>query len=220
MSIATVINGSVLVVDSDTKYFKKIKSLLPTDTLVQYATNTAHAYSVLKQNDVGILVCNEHLPGENGLHFMGRINKEFPLLQPILMSEGIDSDLLEMAINEIGVLKYLRKPVDSNQIRNAMQSAYDNYKKALEFETLKENYQKVATEVNSLPYVAKRARLATRLILHNGKELAVSIVFSIFVITGLFFGLSVAALFAIYILKSLMGIDIFADSHLFDILTL
>jgi len=220
MSMTSIVNGSVLVVDSNAEYFQEIKSLLPTDTFVQHAATTVQAYSLLKNGDVGILVCNEHLPDENGLQFMGRINKEFPLLQPILMSEGIDTDLFEYAINDVGVLKYIKKPLNLKQTRKVIQCANENYRKAFELECLKENYQNIVAEVSSLPYTARRVRQTMRLILHDGKELAASVIFSIFVITGLFLGLGITALFALYIVKSLMGIDIFADSHLGDILTL
>jgi len=208
----------MLVVDNDISVFEKIKSLLPENDSIYHASNSKQAYPLLKQIEIGILVCNEYLGDENGLQFMGRINKEFPLLQPILMSEGIDEDLLDIAINEVGVLKYLKKPLNLTQVSKALTSANQHYLKAVETEALKESYSNALETMNSLPYMARRARQTTRILLHNSSELTAAAGISVAIILGIFFVLGTLFFMLLYIMKSLFGINLFSDSHLSDIL--
>ena len=158
----------------------RVKALFHSKHAIHYAASTAEAQKILDEETIGVLVCSEYPEGESGLQFMARISKAPPLLQPVLMSEGIDEDPMAFAINETGVLKYLKKPFDESQLQQALNSA-------LEIATLKNNYHKALQEMKGMPYFARRARQTTRILLHNANDPTTAAGVTIAVMFGVFF---------------------------------
>jgi len=209
---------TILVVDDNRHEFNRVKALFQSEHPVLYTNNTVEAEALLSIETIGILVCNESLEGESGLQFMARINKAFPLLQPILMSEGIDANLMAIAINEAGVLKYLNKPFNETQLQEALTSALDHHQQASEMAELKNNYRKALQKMHGLPYFAKRARQTTRILLHNANDLTTAAGTTIAIMSGILFVLGIIVLMGLYVLKTIFDINLFTDIHFVDLI--
>lgn len=212
------LSNKVLIVEQDPNIVSFIENLISSQYHVLSTTTAEMAYPLLHNHEISVIVCNECLKGENGLYFLNRITKMFPLLQPVLMSEGINEDLLAFAINDVGVLKYLKKPLNKGDVKKAMTSAYMHYRKAVEIDKMQHEYSRILKEIKSIPYIARRLQQATPIILSNIKTTALAASSTVTLLVSLFFGLGIFAFFLMYILKRFLGIDIFSDSHLLDIL--
>lgn len=208
---------NILIVDDDKESVDFISHLLKEDYHLLHAASAEEAYPVLLQNKVGMLICSEYLPTENGLMFMARMSKEFSKTQPILMSEGITEDLLAFAINDIGVLKYLKKPLNEQPLINAINCAREHYLEALDNETLKHAYHAIIEETQSLPYMARRVKEATPIIISNIATSATAASGTLILILTLTTVFSFTAMLCIYSFKIFLGIDFFSTSHISDL---
>lgn len=208
---------TILVVDGNRDILDSVRAIAHSAHSVLYAHDTRTAQRMLDQKTIGVLICNEHLGQENSLRFMAQANKTSPLTQQVLMSEGINEDLMAIAINDVGVLKYLKLPLKESQLKDAINGALTHHLQALENEALKDNYQKALHEMRGVPYRARRVRQTTRILLHNANDLTAAAAATVAVMLGVFFMVGAAILIGLYLLKSLAGIDLFIDFHLSDI---
>ncbi len=210
--------GSILIIDDDPGIISIFNTLFAAEYSLLTAPTAEEGYILLQDNKVSVLVCNEHLSGEQGLQFMARIADEFKHVQPVLMSEGIDEDLLYFAINDVGVLKYLKKPLSEEEVMKAVSSAHQHYLKSIEIDTITTDYNRIREEVKSIPYIAQRIRQATSIILTNIWTTALAASGTITLMLFIFLILGITVLIVLYVLKSFLGINIFAELHLEDIL--
>lgn len=210
--------NTILVLDEDRRVYKKIVKLFGTDLRVLFAQKTDQATSILQAQPVGVLLCNESLGDENGLTFMARVTAHYPHLQPVLMSAGSNEELMAIAINEVGVIKYLKKPVNGSQLRKTVRSALSHHRESIEIARLKENYRKAVKEMHGVPYLVRRARKATRVILHNATDLTAVAGTTVSIMIGLFFILGISVFVLLYLFKILFDIDLFTAVHLSDML--
>ncbi|WP_136806941.1 response regulator [Desulfosediminicola flagellatus] len=208
----------LLVIDEDPAVISLFKKLFEPELTVLTAINAEQGYSVLLQEFVGVLICNENLAGESGLQFMSRIVNEFKHLQPVLMSEGIDEDLLYFAVNEVGVLKYIKKPLHEDDIKKSVSGAYEHHVKSVETDTITTEYLRILEEIKGLPYIAQRFRKATVSILSNIWTTALAASGTIIMVFMLFLTIGITVLIALYLMKTFLGINVFADSHMLDFL--
>lgn len=217
MDISEDTDITVLVIDNDQETFDYIAEELSTLYKVVHSRSAEEAYPILLGQDISIMICSEYLPGENGIIFMARMNKEFSKTQPVLMSEGITEDLLAFAINDVGVLKYLKKPLNKTKLLDAVSGAEAHYLKAVANEKLHINYQSIVKETQSLPYMARRIQEATPIIMSNIGTSATAASGTLFIMFAIIAILGVALILGIYSFKSILGIDIFSGSHFSDL---
>ncbi len=208
----------ILVIDDDPDITAKFKEYFQSQYKIITAPTAELGYLLLQKHDVSVLVCNEYLSGENGLQFIAQITRQFKRLQPVLMSEGIEEDLLLFAINDVGVLKYLKKPLIENNVKKEIHSAYEHYNRSIEIDSMEQEYSRILTEIKSIPYIARRLQHATPIILLNIKATALAASGTITMLVILFFGMGMLAFMLLYIFKSFLGIDLLSESHLLDLL--
>lgn len=209
--------SKILVIDEDPAVIACIKRIVEPELTVLTASDTDQGFQLLNQQEIGILICNEHLQGESGLQFMARIAEGFSHLQPVLMSDTLSEDLLSFAINEVGVLKYIKKPLKEADVAKAISGAYRHHLTSVETAAISNDYERIQEEIKSMPYIAKRFRTATLSILDNLRIATLAASGTITIVVAIFFLFGVSALLVLYLLKSFLGIDVFAEVHLWEL---
>ena len=210
---------AILVVDADPGIDSIIHGAVGHEHQAIRASSVDEALRLLQQHTVSVMLCNEYLEEKNGLVFMAGIRSKYPLLQLILMSDGVGEDLLTFAINDVGVLKYLKKPLIDKQVRQAIDAARQHYQKAVEIEGLKAQHQKMTREMHGLSYRTRRLRRTARLISSHSRDFLLASATAIVALQGLFLGLGLVVLGVLYVIKSMFGINILEDMHLQDLLS-
>jgi len=208
----------VLLLSNDPAVESATLLALENDYCVIAANSTSEAEKILNAREIGILICEEHLASEQGLGFMLETRGSFPAVQPILVSEGIDEDLISFAINDVGVLKYLKKPLDRRDIRKAVEAAASHYRKALAASSLNEMYQQMAREMHGLPYALRRFRRSMHILTVHSRDFFASALTTAIAINLVAFGLGVITLGGLYLLKTFLGINVLEQLHLEDLL--
>jgi DNA-binding NtrC family response regulator len=210
---------AILVVDADPGIDSIIHGAVGHEHQAIHASSVDEALRLLQQHTVSVMLCNEYLDDKSGLVFMAGIRSKYPLLQLILMNDGVGEDLLTFAINDVGVLKYLKKPLIDKQVRQAIDTAHQHYQKAVEIEGLKAQHRKMTQEMRGLSYRTRRLRRTARLISSHSRDFLLASATAIVALQGLFLGLGLVVIGMLYVIKSMFGINVLEDMHLQDLLS-
>lgn len=210
---------TILVVDDDPGVESIIAVALGHEYRIMRTSSVNAALRLLQQHAVSVMLCNEYLEEINGLVFMASIRSKYPLLQLILMSDGVGEDLLTFAINDVGVLKYLKKPLVDEQLRQAIDTALQHYHKAVAIESLKAQHRKMTREMHGLSYRIRRMSRTARLVSSHTKDFLLASATAIVALQGLFLGLGLVVPGVLYAIKSMFGINVLEDMHLQDLLS-
>jgi DNA-binding NtrC family response regulator len=112
---------TVLVVDDDAFQLRLIESVLasPSCRVVTLA-DAARTLPTIEWEAVDLLVCDIAMPDVSGLDLVVRARQIFPHVPRLLLTAHKDFDLVQRAINEGEVFRFLTKPFDPQELRDAV----------------------------------------------------------------------------------------------------
>lgn len=202
---------NILVVDHDASITRIIRDNLTGRANLSAVTSFAEAELAMIRQPADIMICRDDMPGETGLMFLTRYRETLPWQKRILICPQLDSDLALTLINETNVFRCLTFPCESALLVQAVEVAmHDSIMLRRLVASRDENRdlkQKLAAkERTTMPTFITSLRAVPRLL-------------TIAALTfGAIFTLGVVTLLALYLLKSLLGIDLFPHAHLSDAL--
>jgi PAS domain S-box-containing protein len=119
--------STVLYIDDDPLSLEIFKEIFHEEYNVITLNSTKNAVEVLMNNQVKVIMSDQCMPEENGIDFIKRINVEFPDIIKIIFTAFSSHDLALEAINDAGIYKFLLKPWDQKEIKNAIETAIRVY---------------------------------------------------------------------------------------------
>jgi PAS domain S-box-containing protein len=140
--------STVLYIDDDPLSLEIFKELFHEEYSVLTLTSTKNAVEVLRKNQVKVIMSDQCMPDENGIDFFKRINAEFPEIIKIIFTAFSSHDLALEAINDAGIYKFLLKPWDHKEIKNAIDTAIKVYDLQHEKNRLLHELQKSNDAIN------------------------------------------------------------------------
>jgi len=107
---------SILILD-DEKPIQRTLGLLLKFNGYPYilASDTTEARSIMKMQDIDLILCDVNLPGESGMDFIKYASKTYPDTAVIMVTGNDDSELAEAAI-DMGAYGYIIKPFRPNEL--------------------------------------------------------------------------------------------------------
>jgi putative two-component system response regulator len=107
---------NVLILDDEKPIQRTLGRLLKFNGYpYSIASDTKEARSVMKMQDIGLILCDVNLPGESGLDFIKFASKAYPDTAIIMVTGNDDSDLAETAL-DMGAYGYIIKPFRPNEL--------------------------------------------------------------------------------------------------------
>lgn len=101
---------SILIVDDDPFTIQLLGSIFSRKYTVYTATNVSNAHTIMKNNEIKLVMSNYTMPGENGLTFLEIIKEKYPYTGRILITDNDDmSPVLAEAINKKIIDKFVHK---------------------------------------------------------------------------------------------------------------
>jgi len=202
---------SVLVVEDDANQRQLLHRILKERWDVFFASDVAEAdRQLLLHPDICVLLCDYDLPGENGLEFCKRLQARNHRAVRVLVTGHTRVDLLMEAINSSCLHRFLEKPFQAHALEECSQEALE------EFSRKEQLLRRQLTAEAELEQTAPRRRISHVLqIIFGVGSFALATAVIVLLVT-LLLGALVFTL--LYILKSGLGIDLFADRHLEDFL--
>lgn len=116
----------VLVCDDDELIVASLRGLflLETDYELLEFTSPVEAAREVARRPVDLVISDFHMPGMNGVEFLGKVRQAQPDAVRILLTGFADKENAIRAINEVGLYHYLEKPWDNENllliVRNAL----------------------------------------------------------------------------------------------------
>jgi len=119
----------ILVVDDEQNILNAIKRIFIVDPLTVLTASTAtEGMEMMKQHTVSVVVSDNMMPGMNGIEFLEWAKIFFPDSMRILVTGSADLDVSICAITRGGVLRFITKPWDENDLRQLVLDSIDRYK--------------------------------------------------------------------------------------------
>ena len=193
--------NTILIVDDEAAIREMVAEVLPRSRYnVLTSSSTAEARHMLQKNNVAVVICDQDIQGEDGMAFLTELHKAHPALQRILVTDQSLEFLALRAPSEACPPRYLRKPCAPQEllhtVAEALQLAQKEPARATTSRPAKRDGQKIQ---NGEKTILQRA--ATKVLGLAGLALAGLVLFAL-----------------LYLVKCLLGIDLFPEKHLKDLL--
>src|SRR5215471_4377693 len=103
---------------------------------IYIAESAAEGRKILATSEVHVILSDQRMPKMTGIEFFESILSDFPEPIRILVTGYTDINAVIDAINRGQVYKYLTKPWNENDVRNAIEKAYEVFRLRKENEEL------------------------------------------------------------------------------------
>lgn len=120
---APKVRPAVLLVDDEPALLESMRLTLKDDYEIETATSAEDALLMTATRSYAIVICDQLLPGAQGLDFLVRVAKQFPAMRRILLTGYMNPELLSRGVVIAGLYCYLLKPVSPAELRQAIGGA-------------------------------------------------------------------------------------------------
>jgi len=108
----------VLIVDDETDFLSSMRHALRKEPYqVLTAEGGKAALRIMKAQDVDLVLSDYMMPEMDGLALIKRIQRDYPHILTIMLTALAELDIAMQAINEVGVYKFILKPVEINSLK-------------------------------------------------------------------------------------------------------
>ncbi len=118
----------VLVVDDERRSLESLRRVLSIDFEVICAASAAEAEAVLAGDLVQVILCDQRMPGENGVDFLKRVRDQWPEPVRVIISGYTDAEDIIAGVNEAGIFQYVTKPWDPEKLLACVREAAQLYR--------------------------------------------------------------------------------------------
>jgi PAS domain S-box-containing protein/diguanylate cyclase (GGDEF)-like protein len=91
---------------------------------VLVAANAAEAFEMLATVEVGVIVCDQRMPGMSGTEFLSRVKHMYPDVTRMVLSGYTDLQSVTDAVNHGAIFKFLTKPWVDDELAGAVRDGF------------------------------------------------------------------------------------------------
>jgi DNA-binding NtrC family response regulator len=117
---------TILMVDDEPMVLKLVKRVLkdaPCDVVT--AGSGPEGLQRLDEQEISLVISDQRMPGMNGIDFLGRVRVNHPHILTIMLTAYADIQTALKAINQVGIYKFILKPIDPAVFRISIQRALE-----------------------------------------------------------------------------------------------
>lgn len=119
---------TVLLIDDDQGVLSSIRRLLHGQAVqLLTANSTQLAYQLLARHEVGVIISDHEMRGQDGVSFLAQVKHMYPRAVRILISGHSRSELFTSAINKSEVFRFIHKPWDNAALLESLNDALKRY---------------------------------------------------------------------------------------------
>ena len=116
---------SVLYLDDEPENLNAFKANFRREFNIHLANNIDQAYDIIRENEIHVAISDHKMPKITGIEFFETLRNTHPRIIRILLTGCSDLETVVAAINQGQIFRYLYKPMDVNEIRSTIQTAYE-----------------------------------------------------------------------------------------------
>jgi PAS domain S-box-containing protein/diguanylate cyclase (GGDEF)-like protein len=91
------------------------------------ASDAAAAFDVLARTEVGVILCDQRMPGLSGTEFLARVKGMYPDVVRMVLSGYTDLQSVTDAVNHGAIFKFLTKPWIDDELDAALREAFAGF---------------------------------------------------------------------------------------------
>jgi len=114
---------TVLLIDDEPNILELMRVGLERDYEIETAGSAEDASLLTGTRQYDVIVCDQVMPGQNGLEFLMQSAERQPGTRRILLTGYINPELLSRAVPLAGLSACIIKPAHPNELRVAIQKA-------------------------------------------------------------------------------------------------
>lgn len=133
---------TILLVDDEEDIGAALARLLRRDAYkILRANNAKDGLALLADNDVGVVISDQRMPGMTGIEFLTQIKELYPHTIRIILSGYADLEAVMDATNRGAVYKFFTKPWDNEELCAEVMGAFRHHELILEKDRLMREIQ-------------------------------------------------------------------------------
>ncbi|MDB5800924.1 MAG: response regulator [Rhodocyclales bacterium] len=124
----------IMLIDDERNVLSALSRLLRQDwgsqALIETHNNPVHAIEQVEARQYDAIMSDYRMPEMDGIALLTRIRELQPTTARVILSASTDFDVLMVAINEVGISRFLPKPWDDDEVVKAVRDAVEITRKA------------------------------------------------------------------------------------------
>lgn len=116
----------VLVVDDELRSREALSRVLADEFQVLLADSAEQARELLERHPVTVILCDQRMPGMQGIEFLKEARERWPDVVRIVLSGYTDSEDIIAGVNQAGIYQYLLKPWLPDHLLNTVRNAAES----------------------------------------------------------------------------------------------
>jgi len=144
---------NVLYLDDEEANLTSFKANFRREFNVFSATKPDEAFAILESHDIQVAISDHKMPNITGVQFFEKLSATHPDIIRILLTGYTDIETVIEAINRGQVYRYFTKPMDPDEIKDTIKSAYQFY---LANKSTRETYERLLQENEQLEFMLRQ----------------------------------------------------------------
>ncbi|CAA7617473.1 sigma-54 dependent transcriptional regulator [Magnetospirillum sp. SS-4] len=117
----------ILVVDDERQSQEALRRVLSDEFRVLTASSAEEAETLLEQEMVHAILCDQRMPGQQGVDFLKTVRARWPDPVRMIISGYSDAEDIIAGVNEAGIYQYITKPWDPDALIHTLHGALRLY---------------------------------------------------------------------------------------------
>ncbi len=137
--------NKVLFVDDEINILNALRrGVIDEEYKAFFATSGQTALKILEKQKINVIVADMRMPGMDGIKLLKEVKSIDPDIVRIVLSGYAQLPQIIVAVNKVGVFKFILKPWDINELLEDIRAALEYYNLKSEAEKLKKNLRKTS----------------------------------------------------------------------------
>lgn len=145
---------AVLYVDDERHNLYAFRASFRNDYQVYIAESAEEGRAIMTEHEIPVVVADQRMPKETGIEFLESIKKSHPYTMRILLTGYTDIQAVISAVNLGNIFRYLQKPWHEEEIKEAINSAYEVYDTRVQLIEKNIELEKAYRELDKFVYSA------------------------------------------------------------------
>jgi len=154
------IKASLLIVDDEQRALESIERILSEHFDVHTANNIEQAETILEQQWIQVLLCDQRMPEMTGVEFLQKIRSAYPDVIRMIISGYTDANDIINAVNKGGIYQYITKPWHPDELITKLKNAVELFR-------LQRENEQLAVELKLKPDTIEQAMIEKRQVLKS-----------------------------------------------------
>ena len=88
------------------------------------ASNSSDALQLLSDNEIQVILIDQHMPDVDGLNLIKKIKVQHPFIVSVVLSGLVDLEYILAAINRGDVQRFLTKPWNNEELKTVLRQCF------------------------------------------------------------------------------------------------